>query len=98
MPRGFSLAHALSTGQPHLPIQIHSENPPALPVARKGKGGRLLRRPQQGHPAATVADFRTAVLSGPPEIMNTDQGSQFTSFDWTDRLKRAKTKISPLVL
>jgi len=34
---------------------------------------------------------------GPPEIMNTDQGSQFTSFDWTDRLKRAKTKISPLV-
>ena len=21
---------------------------------------------------------------GPPEIMNTDQGSQFTSFDWTD--------------
>ena len=26
--------------------------------------------------------------------MNTDQGSQFTSFDWTDRLKRAKTKIS----
>ncbi|MET4130156.1 hypothetical protein, partial [Roseovarius sp. MBR-6] len=29
---------------------------------RKGKGGRLLRRPQQAHPAATVADFRTAVL------------------------------------
>ena len=31
---------------------------------------------------------------GAPEIMNTDQGSQFTSFDWTDGLKRAKTKIS----
>ena len=31
---------------------------------------------------------------GPPEIMNTDRGSQFTSFEWTDRLKRAKTKIS----
>ncbi len=31
---------------------------------------------------------------GPPEIMNTGQGSQFTSFDWTDRLKRTKTKIS----
>ena len=30
---------------------------------------------------------------GPPEIMNTEQGSQFTSFDWTDRLRRAKTKI-----
>ena len=28
---------------------------------------------------------------GPPEIMNTDR---FTSFDWTDRLTRAKTKIS----
>lgn len=26
--------------------------------------------------------------------MNTDQGSQFTSFDWTYRLKRATTKIS----
>ena len=26
--------------------------------------------------------------------MNTDQGSQFTSFDWTDRLKRPKIKIS----
>ena len=31
---------------------------------------------------------------GPPEIMNTDQGSRVVSFDWTDRLKRAKTKIS----
>ena len=31
---------------------------------------------------------------GPPEIMNTDQGSQFTSFDWTDRLKRIGTRIS----
>tara|TARA_R110000737_G_scaffold16902_2_gene34257 strand:- start:5113 stop:6075 length:963 start_codon:yes stop_codon:yes gene_type:complete len=64
MPRRFSLAHALSTGQPNLPIQIHGENPPALPAVRKGKSGRLLSRPQQGHPAATVADFRTAVLTG----------------------------------
>jgi hypothetical protein len=63
MPRRLTLAHALSTGQPNLPIQIHSENPPALPVTRKGKGGRLLRRPQQAHPAATVAYFRTAVLT-----------------------------------
>ena len=45
------------------------------------------------------ADFCLEALNeaihkfGPPEIMNTDQGSQFTSFDWTDRLKRAKTKI-----
>ncbi len=26
--------------------------------------------------------------------MNADQGSQFTSFAWTDRLKRAQIKIS----
>ena len=31
---------------------------------------------------------------GSPEIMNTDQGSQFTSFAWTDRLKRIGTRIS----
>ena len=46
------------------------------------------------------ADFCLEALNeaihkfGPPEIMNTDQGSQFTSFDWTERLNRAKTKIS----
>ncbi|CAM8639492.1 hypothetical protein MCEREM30_01876 [Paracoccaceae bacterium] len=26
--------------------------------------------------------------------MNIDESSQFTSFDWTDRLKRHKTMIS----
>ncbi|MFC3183273.1 hypothetical protein [Cypionkella sinensis] len=26
--------------------------------------------------------------------MNTDQGSLFTSFDWTERLKQAKTNTS----
>jgi putative transposase len=31
---------------------------------------------------------------GAPEIMNTDQGSQFTSFAWTDRLKRVGARIS----
>ena len=46
------------------------------------------------------ADFCVEALSeavhrfGPPEIMNTDQGSQFTSFVWTDRLKRIGTRIS----
>src|SRR6056297_4142643 len=29
-----------------------------------------------------------------PEIMNTDQGSQFTAFAWTDRLRRAGVRIS----
>ena len=31
---------------------------------------------------------------GAPGIMNTNQGSQFTSFSWTDWLKRVGTRIS----
>ncbi|RYH02121.1 transposase [Salipiger sp. IMCC34102] len=31
---------------------------------------------------------------GPPEIMNTDQELQFTSFAWTDRLRRSGVSIS----
>ena len=31
---------------------------------------------------------------GPPSIMNTDQGSQFTSRAWTSRLPEAEVKIS----
>jgi hypothetical protein len=62
MPSRLPLAHAFGTSQTNFPIQVHGENPPALPVARKGNGGRLLCRPQQGHPAATVAEFLTAVL------------------------------------
>ncbi len=48
------------------------------------------------------ADFCVEALNeaihkfGPPEIMNTDQGSQFTSFAWTDRLRRSGVRISPL--
>jgi putative transposase len=42
-----------------------------------------------------VEALNEAILRfGPPEIMNTDQGSQFTSFAWTDCLKRAGVKIS----
>jgi putative transposase len=46
------------------------------------------------------ADFCVEALNeaihkfGPPEIMNTDQGSQFTSFAWTDRLRRSAVRIS----
>jgi putative transposase len=46
------------------------------------------------------ADFCVAALKealaeyGPPEIFNTDQGSQFTSGDWTCELKEAKVQIS----
>ena len=45
------------------------------------------------------ADFCVEALNeaihrfGAPGIMNTDQGSQFTSFAWTDRLKRDGTRI-----
>jgi len=31
---------------------------------------------------------------GPPDIMNTDQGRQFTSWAWTNRLGQAGVKIS----
>ena len=31
---------------------------------------------------------------GAPDIMNTDPGSQFTSFAWTDRLQRSNVRIS----
>ncbi|MDX1744291.1 MAG: IS3 family transposase [Ruegeria sp.] len=46
------------------------------------------------------ADFCVEALNeaiarfGTPEIMNTDQGSQFTSFAWTDRLRRSGVRIS----
>ena len=46
------------------------------------------------------ADFCVEALNeaihkfGPPEIMNTDQGSQFTSFAWTGRLRRSGVRIS----
>ncbi|MGL5012272.1 MAG: transposase [Paracoccaceae bacterium] len=46
------------------------------------------------------ADFCAKALNeavhrfGAPDIVNTDQGSPFTSFAWPDRLKRAGTHIS----
>ncbi|WP_371732405.1 IS3 family transposase [Aliiroseovarius sp. xm-v-204] len=46
------------------------------------------------------ADFCVEALNeaiarfGPPEIMNTDQGSQFTSCAWTDSLRRSGVRIS----
>ena len=36
--------------------------PPSL-SPEKGKSGRLSRRPQQAHPAATVDDFRTGAYN-----------------------------------
>lgn len=46
------------------------------------------------------ADFCVEALKeaiaryGKPEIMNSDQGSQFTGFEWTQALKDARVKIS----
>ena len=46
------------------------------------------------------ADFCVEALTeaisrfGAPEIMNTDQGSQFTSFAWTSRLRQVGVRIS----
>ena len=46
------------------------------------------------------ADFCVEALNeaiyrfGPPDIMNSDQGSQFTSFAWTDSLRRSGIRIS----
>ena len=46
------------------------------------------------------ADFCVEALNeamqkyGTPDILNTDQGSQFTSFAWTDRLRRSGVRIS----
>ena len=51
-------------------------------------------------PNTLAADFCRAALKeaihkfGPPEIMNTDQGSPFPSFAWTDRRKRPGTRIA----
>jgi DNA helicase HerA-like ATPase len=42
-----ALEAARAKGRPNLPIQVEGENLPALPVTRKGKAGRLFRRPQQ---------------------------------------------------
>ena len=46
------------------------------------------------------ADFCVEALNeaiarfGPPEIMNADQGSPFTSLAWTDRLRRTGARVS----
>ena len=46
------------------------------------------------------ADFCVEAVSeavakyGKPQIMNSDQGSQFTGFEWTQALKDAGVKIS----
>ena len=62
----------LKMSAPNLQIQIHGENTPARPGVRKGKSGRLLRRPQPDHPAATVDEFCTAVLTPSETLSDVD--------------------------
>ena len=55
----------------------------------------LVRGPWRGEADFCVEALNEAIRRfGAPDIMNTDQGSQFTSFAWTDRLKRVGTRIS----
>jgi putative transposase len=44
--------------------------------------------------AFCLSALEWALAHGQPEIFNTDQGSQFTSKDFTDRLKDAGVRIS----
>ena len=61
--RRLARTHPVPYGETNLQIQFHGENAPALPDARKGKSGRVLLRRKRDYPAATVADFSTAVLT-----------------------------------
>ena len=45
-------------------------------------------------PDFCVAALKRALAHGQPEIFNTDQGSQFTSVDFTAPLKKAAVRIS----
>ena len=51
---------------------------------------------QGEYQACSAVDALNEALEhyGPPEIFNTDQGSQFTSWAWIDRLKEAGVRIS----
>ena len=64
-------SQALLTGcQPKAEANICSATWPVFaPPLTKGKSGRLLRRPQPDHPAATVDEFCTAVLNRLDELM-----------------------------
>ena len=41
-----------------------------------------------------ITALEAALRSGSPEIFNTDQGSQFTSVDFTERIRAAGTRCS----
>jgi len=56
--------------------------------------GALGRLRRYRLPAMVEALSEAIHRFGPPEIMNTNQGSQFTSFAWTHRLRRSGVRIS----
>jgi transposase InsO family protein len=60
-------------------------------AARRWRGGCRTR----SAPSSVSRRIEEALCRyGPPEIFNTDQGSQFTSDDFTDTLKRRAITIS----
>ena len=54
----------------------------------------VTRDPDQAVRCGVEALNEAIYRFGPPDIMNSDQGSQFTSFAWTDRLRRSGIRIS----
>ena len=53
----------------NLAMQVHGENPRALPVAGKGRSERLLHRPRQEHPAATGSEIMVLFQGEHPRRM-----------------------------
>ncbi|MBC7740410.1 MAG: transposase [Candidatus Saccharibacteria bacterium] len=56
---------------------------------------RLVRGRWRGQADVCVEALNEAICKfRPPQIMDSGQGNQFTSFDWSDRRNRAKSEIS----
>jgi len=80
---GFSASCGQQPGQSGKIVGSHCQNEP---------GSHALEAAMDGGPCRRW--FWPIRRFGPPRIMNTDQGSQFTSFAWTDRLRRSGVRIS----
>lgn len=70
--------------------QPDSVSDPLTEIPREG-ARRMLAEALKAEADAFVANFADETL---PEVFNSDQGSQFTSTDFTDVLRDAKVKIS----
>lgn len=63
LTHGLTPAHAVATRQAHLLIQFLGGNAPAVHADREGSSGGAFLRPWPDYPAATAADFSTAVVT-----------------------------------